>query len=522
MALKGSKFYTPAAVFIASLFYYVSYANYGFIPSDWGMIVVAAERFLRGEIFYKDFSILYTPGIYLYTAVAFKYMGVSLSSATIGWSILRAFNALLIYLVGAEFVSYRTALLLPLILWFVPGDLHKGFFVFSVLISMLFLIKMISARRKWFYVFSGIVAGFLLLLRIDIFGFFIICFVFIEFAKIMIPNKHKSIIGYVEIHTSFKNIIIFGVGVLLSIFPIALYLISHDAVKEAYRQTVDYTSTMKSVWFFLPPASQLLSFDISAAYKYIGLILPFGLYFIVFILVMTIVIKRDIFENDKKLIIIFLFGCLTLNQVISYPGISRISQTLAPVLIANVYLTREYFNDRFKEYGRKVVRMNKVALIVLNVMLFTYITITCSISDPYINGSIFMRLYNRTFLPDPRLEVYTEYKYADEFNKVIDIIRNRTKNDEYVFTFPNNNQMYHFVTGRKSLEKYGIGAEYIKSEERQIKVIKLLDEKNVRVIIADLSSGQWREELAPILDRYIMKHYKPTQTAGSFTFLVKE
>jgi len=484
------------------------------------MIVVAAERYLKGEVFYRDFSILYSPGIYLLTALSFKIFGVSLLSATIGWSILRAFNCLIIYLIGIEFVSLRAALLLPLTLWFVPGDLHKGFFVFSVLISILFLIKMISDHRKWFYLLSGVVAGFLLLLRVDVFGFFVIAFLFIEFAKIV--STKKKMLGFLEVVTNFKKIIFFGVGLLLSVSPLALYLISHDAITEAYRQTMEYTSTMKSVWFFLPPLSQLLSFDIVAMYKYIGLILPFVFYFFIFALTIPIVLKKDIGENDKKVVIVFLFGCMTLNQVISYPGISRISQTLSPILIANVYLTREYFKNRFKEYGRKVIQINKVMLVALNMLLLTYITINCSIADPYINGSIFMRLFNKTFLSDPRLKVYTEYKYADEFNSIVDIIRNTTRKDEYIFTFPNNNQMYHFVTGRKNMEKYGMGPEYIKSEERQNKVITMLDEKNVRVIIADLNSRQWRQELAPILDKYVMEHYKPAQTVGDFTFLIRE
>lgn len=483
------------------------------------MIVVAAERFLHGDVFYRDFSILYTPGIYLYTALSFKLFGVSLASATTGWSIIRAVNASLIYLIGKEFVSYKIALILPLLLWFVPGDLHKGFFVFSVLVSIFFLIKTISPRGKLFYLLAGLVVGMLLLLRIDVCGFFVMGFVLIELAKKTIHEGKLPRVS--EISAPLKNIIVFGFGAMLSISPFALYLVSNDALKEAYRQTIDYTSTMKSVWFFLPPLSRLFSFDMLALYKYIGLLLPFVFYLLVSALIISIVFKRDICENDKKLIIVFLFGCLTLNQVISYPGISRISQTLPPILIANAYLTREYFKNRFKEYGRKVIQTNKVMLVVLNVLLLTYITISCSISDPYINGSIFTRLFNKTFLSDPRLKVYTKYKYADEFNKVTNIIKNTTDKDEYIFTYPNNNQMYHFVTGRKNLEKYGMGPEYIKSEERQYNVIKILNEKNVRVIIADLNSRQWREELAPILDKYITEHYKPTRAVGDYTFLIR-
>lgn len=521
MPLINHKFYISAAVFIVSLLYYLSYANYGLILSDWGMIVVAAERFLHGEIFYKDFSILYTPGIYIVTALAFKFLGVSLWSATIGWSVIRAFNCVLIYLIGIELLSMRAALLLPLLLWFVPADLHKGFFVFSVLISILLLVKMLSPGRRWFYFFAGVIAGFILLFRIDVFGIFVIASVLVEFLKIKLKSD-GMMCNIPKLAASFKNILIFGIGAIIGIAPFALYLILNGAINEAYRQTTAYASTMKSMWFFVPPVSQLLSFDILAMYKYIALFLPFIFYFLVFVLILSIILKKDICENDKKLLVIFLFGCMTLNQVISYPGINRIGQTLSPVLIANVYLIGEYFKSRFKEYGRKFIRINKATLVVLNTLLLTYIVVSCSISDPYINGSIFIRLSNKKFLSDPRLKVYTKsgHGYADEFNKIIDVIRNTTGEDEYIFTFPNNNLMYHFVTKRKNLEKYGYGPEYIKSEERQNKVIMLLNEKNVRTIISDLNNRQWRE-FSPILDKYIMEYYKPAQKVGDYTFLRK-
>ncbi len=56
--IKGSKFYHSAIILILSLLYYLSYANYGLIEGDWGMVAVAAARFIQGKVFYKDFSTL--------------------------------------------------------------------------------------------------------------------------------------------------------------------------------------------------------------------------------------------------------------------------------------------------------------------------------------------------------------------------------------------------------------------------------------------------------------------------------
>ena len=132
-----------------------------------------------------------------------------------------------------------------------------------------------------------------------------------------------------------------------------------------------------------------------------------------------------------------------------------------------------------------------------------------------------MRFYNKTLLSDPRLNIYTEKKDADEFNGVIDAIRSTTEEDEYIFTYPNNSQMFHFVTGRKTLEKYSTISEYLHSVERQKAVINILEKKQVRLIISKLHEKRKREDWAPLVDEYVMKTYSPQQKIGKYTFLVR-
>jgi len=527
-------------VFILSLFYYLSYANYGVIEGDWGMISVGAERFLRGEVFYRDFSILYTPGIYLYSAMFFKLLGVSLSSAMIGWSILRAFNCLIIYLIGIEFVSRRMALILPLLLWFVPGVLHKSFFVFFLLLDILILIKMLSAKSKVFYFISGIAASITLLFRVDLFGFFLIAFVIVEFMKLMSRDTKK--IDYFENAPSnsplppfskrgqggiplLKNIFSFSIGIIIGITPLALYLLSNSAIKEAYRQTFGYSAAMKSLYFDLPPVSQIFSLNLITIQKYIGASFPFVLYFFICLIIISIIITkgfRDFNEKDKKLFIVLLFGCMTLNQVIMYPGVARVGMILPPVLIVDVYLTARYFNNK-NNYLKKLRMIYSASLGGLNALLVPFIIFSCIIPEVFMNGSFLIRFSNPAFMSDPRLHVYTTYKYADNFNKITDVIKASTKEGEYIFTFPGSYQLYHFVTGRQPLEKYAFIGEYLKSEERQKEVIRLLEGKKVRVIIAELTlEVQKRRIWAPVLNEYIIEHYEPKQTIGPFSILVRK
>ncbi|MBI5056258.1 MAG: hypothetical protein HZB61_06575 [Nitrospirae bacterium] len=514
--------YSSLAIFIMSLFYYLGYAQYGVIEGDWGMIAVGAEKFLKGEVFYRDFSILYTPGIYIYTAMFFKLFGVSLSSAMVGWSILRALNCLIIYLIGTEFVSRRIACILPLLLWFVPGVLHKSFFVFFLLLDIFILIKMVSSKSRIFYFICGIASIVTLVFRVDLFGFFLIAAVIVEFLKSI--SLEGKIIDSSKIMMSPTNFFYLSYGVIAGFIPLMLYLFSNSALNEAYRQTFGYSAAMKSLYFDLPPVSQIFSLNLIAIQKYIGAFLPFVLYLFVFISIVLIIIKREGWHfnaKDKKLLIVLLFGCMSLNQVVMYPGVGRIGMILSPVLIIDVYLIARYFNNK-SSYLKKLRMMHLASLGGLNFILVPFILFSCIIPDVFINGSFFIRFTNPVYMSDSRLHVYTTNKYADNFHKITDVIKDLTKENEYIFTFPGSYQLYLFVTGRQPLEKFAFIGEYLKSEERQREVIRLIEEKNVRVIIAELTlEMQKRKTWAPVLNEYIMEHYEIRQTIGSFSLLVR-
>lgn len=505
-------------VLILSLLYYLSYAKYGVIEGDWGMIAVGAERFLRGEVFYKDFSILYTPGIYLYTAVFFKLFGVSLSSAVIGWSVLRAFNCLIIYLIGVELVSRRTALVLPLLLWLVPGVLHKSFFIFFALLNILMLIKMLTSGSRMFYFISGIAASVTLLFRIDLFGFFLIAAAIVQIMRVTSQISKAD-----ALREALKNILLSSCGLAAGIAAMALYLYSNSAVEEAYRQTFGYSDAMKSLWFELPPISRLFSFDVIAIYKYAGISAPFIFYFFIFLIIAALITTRDFSDQkDKKVTAALLYGVMTLNQALMYPNLARIGMILSPVLIADVYFIARYFNCK-NNYQKKLRMIYSAALGGLNTMLFFFIIFTCSSDDVYVNGSVTARFKNSVFMSEPRLNVYATYEYAESFNKITDIIKASSKESEYIFAYPGSYQLYLFVTGRKPLEKYALIGEYMKSPERQKEVIRLLEEKKVRVVIAELRlEVQKREVWSPILNDYIMKHYEPKHAVGPFSILVRK
>ncbi len=511
-ALKH-ELYISTGIFIISLFYYLSYQSYGFMEAEWGPIVAIAERILQGDILYRDFSLGYTPGIYLYTALGFKLFGVSLSSATAAWSIIKAFNCVLIYIGGIQFVSSRLALLLPLILW-VAGPIHKSFLIFFELFNLLILLRLLSTDSKGFYFISGIVAGITLIFRIDLFGFFTITVLLIEFVKIIERRKTD---GRTQIARSLKNFSFFGGGTISALVPIALYLFLNSAVADAVSQNLTTIKTATMKMLVLPKITQIFSWDKWDFIAYDVLFVPFAVYSLLLAVLFLDMRNRKFTEEHKKLLTLFLYGVLILQQITRAPTIGALYEILPPILIADMYLVSRYCINRGNKHHGKLRLIYSLTLAATNFILLFLMLVSCIATSPYASGSIFIRFTNTTLLSAPRVEAYTTYRQADEFNRVRNIIETETKKNEYIFIVPDLS-MYYFVTERKNATKYYYIEVYAGSDRKQLEIIRNLADKKVKLII--LQAHRYAAYI-PIVVEYINKHYRIKETIGNKIILIR-
>lgn len=513
-ALKH-ELYISTGIFIVSLFYYLSYQSYGFTEVDWGGIVIAAERILQGDIFYRDFSLGYTPGIYLYTALSFKLFGVSLSSATVAWSILRAFNCVLIYIGGIRFVSRRLALLLPLILWVTAGPIHKSFLIFFELFNLLILLRLLSTDSKGFYFISGIAAGVTLIFKIELFGFFTITVLLIEFLKIIERRKTD---GRTQIARSLKNFSFFGGGTVSALAPIALYLFLNSAMADAISQNLNIIKTITTKMLVLPEITQIFSWDKWDFIAYDVLSIPFAIYSLLLAVIFLDIRNRKFTEEHKKLLIIFLYGVLILQQITRTPTIGRLYQISPPILIADMYLVSRYYINRGNKHLEKLRLIYPLTLTAANFALLFLMLVSCFVAHPSDSNSIFIRFTNTALLSAPKVEVYTTYKQADEFNRIRNIIESETKKDEYIFMVQDLS-MYYFVTERKNATRYYYIEAYAGSDKKQLEVIKNLADKKVKLIILRVNHPY--TTYIPIVVEYMNKHYRIKETIGGKIILIR-
>ena len=513
---KNSSFYVSIVILILSLFYYLSYASYGFSDSDWGAIVDGAERFLQGDVFYKDFNIGYTPGIYLYTALAFKIFGVKLWSATVAWSIIRAFNCLLIYLLGTKILSRKVAFFLPLILLLIPGPLHKGFLIFFGLLHLLIFLKLLSTDNKGFYLFSGIVAGISLIFRIDLFVSFVITLLLVEVLKSI--NPVPKITRKSQFLRSLKNFSFFSGGVIFALVPFALYLLSNSAVSDAINQNLFFLGAAKSRMFLLPPIKQMFSWGRWDFINYVVVLIPLGIGFVFLALIFSNIRTKQFGWEDKKLLILFLYGLLFLHQILRWPWIGRLYQILPPFLIIDIYLISKYFFNHGKRRFNKFRLIYPATLTVTNFALLTLIIGSLTMSDMDTNNSIFIRRTNTALLSTPKATVFTTPEQAEKVRKIINIIETETEKDEYIYIVQYHS-MYYFLTERKNATRYYFIEAYVFSDEKQLEVVRNLEDKKVNLIISAPNYPGTPE--ATIVKEYINRHYHVKETIGDKIIYLK-
>jgi hypothetical protein len=496
------------AILISSLVYYLSYASYGFSESDWGGIVIAAERFLKGDVFYKDFSIVYTPGIYIYTALTFKLLGVKLFSALAGWSLIRAINCCLFYLLGRRFFPPKIAIVFPLILWIIPGPIHKSFIVFFGLLHLIVFLNLLSSNNRGFYIVAGIVAGVSFVFRLDLLMSFAITFLVVEFLRLLNGKEHKL---WLKIKSSILNLLIFGGGVFLAISPLGIYLERNSALMDAVNQTIYFLGTAGSRMFLLPPLSNILSWSIWDFSNYAVIFIPLALSLLLLVEIISNIWSKRFNLDHKMLIILLVHGILSLHQVLRWPWAGRLYQILSPFLIADIYLIIKWYshgNNRYTESPRFIYTF---LIIATNLLLLFMILGSLTMDDMYTNNSISIRFSNKTPLSLPKADVYTTEKQADEVRRLVEIIERQTTKDDYIYIvqyYP----MYYFITGRRNATRYYFLEAYVYSEERQREVIEDLEEKNVRLIISGPNHpGTPR---ATILDEYLNENFEIIERVG--------
>jgi len=482
-------------------------------PYDEGIVTVAAERLLNGEVPYKDFFIImYPPGQVFILAVLYKLFGVSIEIGrmyTGGVQVVIAMTSFLICraLTGKTWISvcvwaFIVTCLSPR-MGAIPAPIWPG--VACALVAIYLFSIFVRTGRFHMLMYSGFLAGVSTVFRHDI-GLFAVLAI---------------IAGCILYRCSIRYEMLFLASwfVLPSVFLI--YLFINSALPDMIDSLILFPMIHKEsagIAFPRPCFDLIMIFHQSLYFikcnQYYIPLLVYG--FISLYIIHEFLRNRRLDKNGVIVSVLLVFGILSFNQVRIRTDPAHLLTVIYPAVILFGFMLSRTWGIRPKNIG---VRYARAGYVILIAFLFTLLTVKNT--DKYFKNVFRKPMKGKIAIASfERGSVYIPVDERDGIMNVVSFIRDKTAEGEYIFVgnyshavdaFGGNLILYTLCGRLPSTKYYEFAPVLITRKYVQEEMMRSLKEKGVRYLvlqdidmpdITDLSDGRSR-----ILDNYIKKHY---------------
>lgn len=507
------------AMIVASVatIFHAFYFNHGVHNlMDLGVLAVDSARILDGQIYGLDFQAPYGPVRYYLIAGIFHLFGKSLFSLNGLFLVIMALNNALIYLSARTLMARRFALFAALLGVLAHGSIHKGFFIFSSLFTLFFLLRYLTHPAGKGAFRFGLAAGIALLLRWDVgvigllavflammIGLFIGVF---QFRRSVLPGLGKI-----------------AAGVLVPCLPVglALYLYS-DPLQVLRHMTfrisgVDRVLTDFDSWpaLFLATETRARLFAVITAVLFLSILLCF---------IIAVMRWRRGSRNRHTLAIMALvfMAVPLLNQVQIQIRFNRLLQSAPMLFIAFAYLLQAG-TEQFKGSGASWIR--RFGRIVpgtagagfLALLLFYLYTYTGLASQ----DSFAALRYEERFVDHPRVQCFMRKGIAKDLEEAIAFLEDKSRKDKLIFADPSCTLLY-FLSDRPNPTPYSDWLYYYFQREGEKKMIETLDRLEVAICVLwpgrPVAISDF-ETACPDLARYVNQRFTTVQRGRRFVFM---
>lgn len=444
--------------------------NKGINYFDEGYIIEGARRILTGEVPYRDFHFIYTPGVIYLLAFSLRFFGQYIIVERIAAMVVSIIGVIFLGLLIRRQTKNNLLMFLSMVSYTLWGPTHINFlWPIMVVLPLIFIYLFLLLESHFFL--AGSVAALVLLCKHNLGGALVIsllCYF------VCVKRSRRQIL---MICTGFMSVITLFILHLLatrSFFPFLAdmntYTIQEILVKKSF-----------SVPFPTQPIGKFLLYIFPGVVSFIlsGLILH---------------------KKNKKLLIIPLtIFTLYLFGIFPTPDWTHLTPfiSLMGILFALIF---------------HIVRNKCQPLIYLLMMM----SISAGIY------SVLMRNYYRWEAPliqhthcfsSGRMKYMCidEKNYAIITQTVLPIQKQTTKNG-YIFAFYNN-PLYYFLTQRDNPTPF-IDFNVVIGKEAELKVIHSLLQKKVVIIITRFPP---QNNQSTIINNYIKENYTPLSSVYEFT-----
>ncbi|OGH12568.1 MAG: hypothetical protein A2857_01275 [Candidatus Levybacteria bacterium RIFCSPHIGHO2_01_FULL_36_15] len=448
--------YFPRIIIILGLLILLSFFHLkGIIPYDEGWVLHPAVRFLQGDVPYKDFHFIYTPGSIFIAAFFLKILGESILAARIGAILISFTTVIVCYKIGKLTTNSTLLAILPPLMFILWGPTHITFLwptmlaVTGGIITVFFLLTALKKKSKKYFFLAGILTSVTVILKQNL-GLALIFNVICFFLFIKEARQQYNFLWYFS-------------GLLLIFLIFLTYLLNSHSffpfLQDFYFFMIEQTilKGMQSTPFL--PADIIPKVIIKLYFYLIPLVIS------LIALIVAVKKKSRFFILATFPIFYYLLGIRpTTDYVHLTPLLSLIGFPFA-LLMAKVKSTGK----------RSIIAVNFILVLVLAVYSILFKGFY-RWQDPILKHSY--------FLENPRSRVFTDSKSYYIITKITEFIQNHTLTKDPIFVYTYS-PLFYFLTDRKNPTKFEYLPPNLLSENDQKEIIQNLEDNKVHLIVTD-------------------------------------
>ncbi len=463
------------SIFVFSIIFLALFFNRGFAYYDEGFILQGAQRILQGELPYRDFDLIYTPGTLFLVSAVFKLFGESILVGRLLTLLVGAFTATLIYFITKGISKNKLVSLFSALIYLSWGPSHVNFpwptlFAFSTGLLVAFFLEKNP--------FAAGVMTFVVFLFKQNFGMATLIMIIMFFALM----GKKGVVGEIKV---------FFYGLALAGFAFISYFILTNSLIQFFRNIYFYSikeiifkgafSTVfpggiKSFFYLLPGLISLTGVFI--AYKRQRKNIIFPLYTLFF----------------------FIFGIRPTTDYVHFTFLMASTGIPLSILVK--------------------INRDKLKLIVVYavVMVTVFLGFYTAIFKNYYRWDSPLIKQNYS-ISNLRAKIFVDKKFRVVIPEIVTFVNQNSKKDDYIFVFYNAS-MFYFLTDRRNPTRYiNFSPDMSLGEKREKEIVKNLREKNVKLVITHETPESWGN---PLIAKYIVEKFTKKKEIFEFTVWEKD
>jgi len=517
---------TALLLWIFGLIYTFPVFNKYWAPFDEGIIVVAAQRLLAGEIPYRDFFIvMYPPGQIYVLAGLFKLFSCSLIAGRIYAVLVSVAIAVATFFITRKLTKNTLSSIAAYVIMLtslaprlgaIPAPIWPG--ILLALLTLYLFIVYLERPSLLVITATGLMAGVTFFFRHDI-GLSVVAAVFISLLLRLFNVK------------SIKPIILFVLGALMVTLPWVLYFVNMSAGKDLYDSLIAFTFVhAKTATINLPVPCFDLNMIFHKSLYFINVnqfYIPLIAYaWIACLLLSRFFKKRALDARGLGLFALLCFGAITYKEAAVRADPAHLLAMIAPAVIISAYIASDAFSAGFR---RRAADILKYAVSIVLIFLFALLVVKNT--DKYIKNG-FTKVFKKDTIKTG-FDKGTIYVPADEQSDILGVIKYIKENSalgERIYIgntahwkddFGGSLIIYYLADRLPSTKYYELLPGLVTDKFVQNETIKSLDSHRVRLLILqDVDVSGIRKQDAPqgslALDDFIAANYHQVDKMGKF------